>query len=183
MPFALSPVKSELDPVRLAGAMYTQQLQRDAQAKAEALEEKRRIKTLIDHTVDQMDANRFRMTYALGKPADPDMLHLMMDDFTITLAAEEADNSLDRTRRHILIIGITVLMKLSLRKGTPVSLMHVNCIQVAAELAMKLLPTYSAKAMTEAALTLNRLWLDHGIKGAIKDMPAPKRPITFKRCP
>lgn len=35
MRFAFAPVKYKLDPVRLAGAMYAQRLQRDAQAKAE----------------------------------------------------------------------------------------------------------------------------------------------------
>lgn len=172
MPFAFAPVKSELDPIRLAGAIYTQELQRQAKINAEAIELQQSTKALIEHTIDQMDAHRFRIAYALGKPADAAMRSLMLDDFTITLAAEEADNNLDRTRRHILMHGIAVLMRLT--EGMPVTLAHVNGIQVAAEMAMKILPHFSAHAMKTAALTLNRLWLDHGVKGAMSHAILPR---------
>lgn len=192
MPFAIAPVKSELDPIRLACALYTQPLIQQAREKAaeqERLqaakrreeEDIRRSKALVEHTVDQMDANRFRMAYSLGKPAHPDMLELMMDDYTITLAAEEVDNHPDRARRHILIHGITCLMQL--KSGIPVTLVHVNGIEVSATLAMRILPTFSRTAIHEAALTLNRLWLEHGIEGA-RPMPeclAPRKTLSLPK--
>lgn len=190
MPIAIAPIKSELDPIRLACALYTQPLIQQAKEKAEEKarleaairkeqEDARRCKALVEHTVDQMDANRFRMAYNLGKPADPAMLQLMLDDYTITLAAEEVDNHPNRARRHLLIHGITCLMRL--KEGIPVTLAHVNGIEISATLAMRILPTFSRKAIHEAALTLNRLWLQHGVAAA-RPMPGmePSATLTLK---
>lgn len=185
MPFAFAPVKTELDPIRLAGALYTQELQLQAQAKADeqaralrAIDELQKVKALVEHTVHQMDLNRFRMAYALGKPAETEMLQAMANDFILALKAEEVDDPLDRTRRHILIHGMVVIQRL--HEGMPVGLAHVNGLQAAAELAMRILPSYSMKAIIEAARTLNRLWVSHGVKGADPSMPKPNRPFTFK---
>lgn len=185
MPLAFAPVKTELDPVRLAGAIYTQELQRRAQAQAEekakaqrAIEELQKVKALVEHTVDQMDLNRFRLAYSLGKPAQTEMLQAMTNDFILTLKAEEVDDPLDRSRRHILIHGMVIIQRL--HEGMPVGLAHVNGLQAAAELAMRILPQYSMKAIVEGARTLNRLWVAHGVKGADPSMPKPKQPFTFK---
>jgi len=185
MPFAFAPVKTELDPIRLAGALYTQELKRQAQAKADeqaraqrAIDELQKVKALVEHTVQQMDLNRFRMAYALGKPAETEMLQAMANDFILALKAEEVDDPLDRRRRHILIHGMMVIQRL--HEGMPVGLAHVNGLQAAAELAMRTLPTYSMKAIVEAARTLNRIWVAHGVKGADPTMPKPNRPFTFK---
>lgn len=186
MPFALAPVKSELDPVRLAGAIYTQSLQRQAQAKADeefrarrAIEELQKVKVLIEHTIHQMDLNRFRMVYALGQTADTAMLQAMTSDFILALKAEEVDDHPDRSRRHILIHGMVVINRL--HEGMPVTLAHANGLQVAAELAMRILPHYSMKAITQAALTLNRIWVEHGVKGALPKLPDSGQKITFRR--
>lgn len=188
MPFALSPVKSELDPVRLAGALFTQELQRKAQAEADekakamrAAAELQKVKDLIEHTVHQMDLNRFRMAYALGAPADTGMLQSMTNDFILALKAEEVDDHPDRFRRHILMHGMMVIHRL--HEGMPVSLAHVNGLQAAAEMAMKILPGYSMKAIVEAARTLNKLWVASGVKGADRTMPQPKQPFRFKARP
>lgn len=187
MPFALVPAANCAgDAIQMAARAAVVQVREKAVEVAQKKDRQARkvqheaaTTALKQHLIEQMDLNRFRVAFALGSKMELGTLTTILDDFTLALVAEEHDNSLDRTRRHILTHGFVALMRLA--DGATVGLAHTNGIQVAAELAMRLTPTYTDAAMIEASRALNRLWLERGVKGADPATPAPARSIAFRR--